>query len=146
MENLELDCGSIPLTEKKRIKKEVELVIKFPRTRLSDCTRLMFLPGDDNGWKDIDFDDMISPIYPLPKLNRKEYIFNIGYPFTEVKSVVIPILDEMKTINHLVRAIWYFIQSQSSSSEFQERLENIYLWGICLKKDGTAWIEMETLK
>ena len=60
-------------------KKIKEFVVRFQRTRISDCTRLMFSPNRIPGWYDIDSDPYIQPIYEIPKERiRGKYCISVS--------------------------------------------------------------------
>ena len=77
------------------VDKTIERTIKIPRVRISDCKRLIFRIGEEPEWKDMDNDPDLFPIYPLPPLTRKSYIFGDN---------IIDIIPGM-TINDLARII-----------------------------------------
>ena len=65
------------LTDSRAIKKEVERIIKVPRTRMSDCKRLIFSEGCV-GWVDIDSVPILHPQYPMPPMEKDHYIMWIA--------------------------------------------------------------------
>ena len=133
------------LTDSRAIKKEVERVIKVPRTRMSDCTRLVF-SEEVVGWVDIDTVPILHPKYPMPPMERTEYDILFGTPFTVTYQEKIKI---GKTINDLTRNICEAYQKLwvDPRTEFDPTqnldLSDYYLHSIYLRKDGTGWIEFE---
>lgn len=76
--------------------KTIERMIKIPRVRVSDCKRLIFRIGEKPEWRDMDNDPDLFPIYPLPPLSRKSYVFSGNNTITIVPGM---------TINDLARII-----------------------------------------
>ena len=118
-------------------KKIKEFVVKFQRTRISDCTRLMFSPNRVPGWYDIDSDSYIQPIYEIPREHiRGRYIISIaeGIDF-ELDT------DRYKTYNDLVREVCKFYNSVFGS----KNTRNLYLWAIHFNPNKTGWIEINKI-
>ena len=115
-------------------KKIREFVVKFQRTRVSDCTRLMFPPNGSPGWCDIDSDPYLQPIYEIPR----EKLFGI-YRIDLGDGYVISLdTDRFKTYNDLVRIICRELCKIVSSE--------VYLWSIHFNPDKTGWIEFDNFK
>lgn len=134
------------LADSRAIKKEVERVIKVPRTRMSDVTRLTFGP-DGASWEDIDSVPILHPIYPMPPMERGHYDILLSSPF---KVTYQGRLTVRGTINDLVRQIckmyqdlWMDPGTQFSEEPGNLNLNDYYLHSIFLRKDGTGWIEFE---
>lgn len=127
-------------------KKSLEIALKFPRTRISDCSRLVFFPETDkrkDGWIDIDSGDYLQPQFSLPPLVRNSYTIYFGFPSDSTYSFELVIVDGM-TINDVVRKVCEAYHEIFTNDE-SELLRNLFLWGVFLKKDGTGYIEIEVL-
>ena len=134
------------LDDSRAIKKEVERVIKVPRTRMSDCTRLVFQENGLNGWVDIESVPILHPIYPMPPMNRDYYDLLYSTPFKATYTERVYIGSK---INDLTRQICKHYQEfwMDPRTEFDTtqnlNLNDYYLHSIYLRKDGTGWIDFE---
>lgn len=135
------------LSDSRQIKKEVERVIKVPRTRMSDCKRLVFTEHGA-GWVDIDSVPILHPQYPMPTMEKGHYEILLSTPFCATYAERIRIWEGMG-INDLVRQVCRAYQKlwRDGRTEFDLtqnlNLEDYYLHSIYLRKDGTGWIDFE---
>lgn len=135
------------LTDSRAIKKEVERVIKVPRTRMSDCKRLVFSEGCV-GWVDIDSVPILHPQYPMPPMEKDHYDLLLSLPFKGTYQCRVHILEGMG-INDLTRQVCKFYQElwMDPKTEFDTtqnlNLNDYYLHSIYLRKNGEGWIEFE---
>lgn len=136
------------LTDSREIKKQVERVIKVPRTRMSDCKRLVFAGGKKNGWVDIDSVPVLHPQYPMPPMEKDHYDILLSFPFGSTYQERIKIWEGMG-INDLVRQVCKAYQDlwMDPRTDFDTtqnlNLNDYYLHSVFLRKDGTGWIEFE---
>ena len=118
-------------------KKVKEFVVRFQRTRISDCTRLMFSPFRIPGWYDIDSDSYIQPIYEIPREKiRGVYRISLGYNYYIDLDT-----SRFRTYNDLVRCICSACREYWSSSD----LEDLYLFAIHFYPDRTGFIEIDDI-
>lgn len=136
------------LTDSREIKKEVERVIKVPRTRMSDCKRLVFAGGDKVGWVDIDSVPILHPHYPMPPMQRSIYKLLLCFPFKVTYMAEVKIWEGM-TINDLTRQVceiyrnlWVDTRTEFDTTQ-NLNLNDYYLHSIYLRKNGEGWIEFE---
>lgn len=136
------------LLDSRAIKKEVERVIKVPRTRMSDCKRLVFAGGSENGWVDIDSVPVLHPQYPMPPMIKTSYNLLLSFPFKSTYMGEVKIWEDMG-INDLVRQVCKMYQElwMDSRTEFDTtqnlNLNDYYLHSIYLRKNGEGWIDFE---
>jgi hypothetical protein len=136
------------LTDSRAIKKEVERVIKVPRTRMSDCTRLVFAEGNRNGWADIDSVPILHPQYPMPPMVRTSYNLLLSSPFKVTYQGEIKIYEEMgindlvRQVCNLYRELWMDTRTEFDTAQ-NLNLNDYYLHSIYLRKNGEGWIEFE---
>lgn len=136
------------LTDSREIKKQVERVIKVPRTRMSDCKRLVFAGDSNVGWVDIDSVPILHPQYPMPPMIKTSYNLLLSFPFKATYQGEVKIWEGMK-INDLVRQVCKLYQElwMEPRTEFDTtqnlNLNDYYLHSIYLRKNGEGWIEFE---
>ena len=138
------------LTDSREIKKQVERVIKVPRTRMSDTKRLVFAGNNKVGWVDIDSVPILHPHYPMPPMIKDHYDLLLSYPFSVTYQERVNIWEGMG-INDLTRQVCNIYQKlwMDNRTEFSNdpninlNLNDYYLHSIYLRKDGTGWIEFE---
>lgn len=122
----------VELKDPREFKKQVEFSFGFPRTRISDCSRLVF-SKDFSGFLDITKASRIYPNYKLPELRRKKYDIYIKHDdIYQVKPLYIT-----KTLNGLVYQVCGFFEGNN--------LDHLFLHHIILRKDGTGWVEYDNL-
>ena len=136
------------LTDSREIKKEVERVIKVPRTRMSDCKRLVFAGGSNNGWVDIDSVPILHPQYPMPPMTKTSYKLLLSFPFKATYLGEVNIWEGMG-INDLIRQVCKMYQElwMDPRTEFDTtqnlNLNDYYLHSIYLRKNGEGRIDFE---
>lgn len=131
---------------------EIERIIKVPRTRLSDCKRLIFPEGGGACWMDINYDPILHPIYKLPPLEREGYNFSFTVPFNTVYTDYVEtkkgmlINDVIKQISNVYKELWVNSKTIFDTEHFHNLdLSDYYLHTIYLAKDGTGWIDIEII-
>lgn len=107
------------------VDKTIERTIKIPRTRLSDCCRLIFRIGKEPEWRDINLDPDLFPIYPIPSLQRSVYTLG-GIQIS---------INPGETINDLVRKICREVSSSG----------NQFLHTIIFRKSGEINLQIENI-
>ena len=116
-------------------KKIKEFAVRFQRTRLSDCTRLMFSPNRSPGWYDLDSDPYIQPIYEIPREKiRGRYRIDLG------KGIYMDLdTSDSRTYNDLVRKVCKVYQDIYG----KEQLMDLYLFAIHFFPDKTGYTEID---
>ena len=95
---------------------EIERIIKVPRTRLSDCKRLIFPEGGGASWMDINYDPILHPIYKLPPLEREGYNFSFTVPFNTVYTDYVETKKGM-LINDVIKQIDAYTDRKKKESD-----------------------------
>ena len=105
--------------------KSIEKIVKVPRVKLSDCTRLIFRLGMNPEWRDMDFDPDLYPVYSLPTLSRSFYNLG-GYKIRVFQG---------STISDIVREISRVLKPE----------DNVYLHTMIFRKTGELEIQTEEI-
>ena len=115
--------------------RSIKIIVKFPRTRISDSTRLVFPPGAKPGWYKVGAFPKIQPPYEIPRevlsgtyeVSIQDYTFKLDLDkpgtYDEMVIQIIKGLHWLKKISPEIKEI-----------DFRKS----YLYGIQFNKNRTA--------
>lgn len=114
--------------------KSIRIIVKFPRTRISDSCRLVFPPDTRPDWYPVGSFPKIQPPYKIPReVLRGKYNIILD----ESRKMFIIDLDTLETYDDMVLKLIQEINKIYNNDNTVD-LSRHYLYGVQFNKNKTA--------